>query len=54
VRISSDIFSMSRSLGARQAAPMQKRVAPAFLAAWAALRTSSTAISFCACTPVSK
>ena len=40
-------------LGARQAAPMQKRVAPASWAALAARVTSSTLISFSAFTPVS-
>ncbi|MCW0417756.1 hypothetical protein NB689_003510 [Xanthomonas sacchari] len=51
-RIISATFGMSRSLGERQAAPMQNREAPAALA-WRAL--SSTAwvlISFCASTPV--
>jgi hypothetical protein len=46
-------FSTSRSLGARHAAPMQKRVAPASFAACAARTTSSTSMSFCAFTPVS-
>jgi len=54
VRTSSATASMSRSLGARQAAPMQKRLAPASLAAKAALRTVSTPINLLACTPVSK
>jgi hypothetical protein len=44
---------MSRSFGARQAAPMQNRVAPAALARCAATSTSSGSISFVAATPVS-
>ena len=39
--------SRSRSLGERQAAPMQKRLAPAALAARASASTASSAISFC-------
>ncbi len=46
--------SMSRALGERQAAPMQKRLAPCALAARAASSTSSTGISFSAFRPVSK
>ena len=53
VRTNSATASMSRSLGARHAAPMQKRVAPAWRAASAAARTSPLAISFSAFTPVS-
>jgi len=45
-------FSMSRSFGERQAAPMQKRVAPAAFAARALSSTASSAISFSAFTPV--
>ncbi|MDF3019809.1 MAG: hypothetical protein K0Q92_1112 [Steroidobacteraceae bacterium] len=44
---------MSRFLGERQAAPMQKRVAPASLAAWARARTSSSGTSFSRSRPVS-
>ena len=47
-------FSMSRSFGPRQAAPMQKRVAPASLARRAASITASSAISGVASTGVSK
>ena len=46
-------FSTSRSLGERQAAPMQKRLAPAALAARASASTASSSISFSALTPVS-
>ena len=46
-------WSRSRSLGARQAAPMQKREAPEALAARASASTASIAISFSALTPVS-
>ena len=46
-------FSMSRSFGERQAAPMQKRDAPPAFAAAASLSTTSSAISFSALTPVS-
>ena len=46
-------LSRSRSLGSRQAAPMQKREAPAALAARASASTASTFISFSALTPVS-
>ena len=49
-----DTFSMSRSLGERHAAPMQKRVAPCALAACAASSTSSSGISLLALTSVSK
>jgi len=51
--INSATFSMSRSFGARQAAPMQKRLAPASRAAITASRTSSGDISLLASTPVS-
>ena len=43
----------SRSFGPRHAAPMQKRLAPAALAARARSSTASTLISLCAATPVS-
>jgi hypothetical protein len=46
--------SRSWSLGARQAPPMQKRVAPAACAARAAASAASTLASFEASTPVSK
>ena len=46
--------SMSRALGDRHAAPMQKRLAPWALAARAASITSSTGISLAALTSVSK
>ena len=46
-------FSRSRSLGERQAAPMQKRLAPAAFAARASASTASRLISFSASTPVS-
>ena len=46
-------FSTSRSLGERHAAPMQKRLAPAALAARASASTASSSISFSALTPVS-
>jgi hypothetical protein len=46
--------SMSRSLGERQAAPMQKRVAPPSLARRASATIASAAISLVAFTPVSK
>ena len=52
--IMSAIFSRSRPLGLRQAAPMQKRVAPAALAAWAACSTSFSGSSLLAFTSVSK
>ena len=45
-------FSMSRSFGSRQAAPIQKRLEPASLAALAASKTSSTSINLVALTPV--
>ena len=45
-------FSMSRSLGSRQAAPIQNRLEPAALAALAASNTSSTSINLVASTPV--
>ena len=44
---------MSRSLGLRQAAPMQKRCDPAALASRAEASTASTSISFSAFTSVS-
>ena len=44
---------MSLSLGLRQAAPMQKRLAPAALALAASASTASTAISLVAFRPVS-
>ncbi len=46
--------SMSFAFGLRQAAPMQKRVAPPSLAALAEVITSSTAISASRSKPVSK
>ena len=52
-RIIADITSMSRFLGERQAAPMQKRVAPASRAALARAATSATAISVSRSRPVS-
>ena len=45
-------FSMSRSFGSRQAAPIQKRFDPASLAAFAAAKTSSTSINLVALTSV--
>ncbi len=45
-------FGMSRSFGERQAAPMQKRDAPAALAWRAFSSTASVLISFVASTPV--
>ncbi|MNX76944.1 hypothetical protein D3C86_1084630 [compost metagenome] len=51
-RIIAATLGMSRSLGERQAAPMQNRDAPAALACRALATTSSVAISFCASTPV--
>ena len=51
-RIIAATFGMSRSLGERQAAPMQKRVAPAALAWRAFSSTASVSISFVASTPV--
>ncbi len=45
-------FSTSLSFGERQAAPMQKRVAPAALAACALAITVSSGSSFSAFTPV--
>ena len=45
--------SRSRSLGERQAAPMQKRVAPAALAGARLGEHRLDAISFAASTPVS-
>ncbi len=53
VRTSSATFSMSRSFGARQAAPMQKRLAPCAFAACAAALTASASSSLPASTPVS-
>ena len=44
---------MSRSLGERQAAPMQKRVEPLALASRAACITASTSTSLLALRPVS-
>jgi hypothetical protein len=44
--------SRSRSFGSRQAAPMQKRLAPALLAARASASTVSRLISFSALTSV--
>ena len=52
-RIISATLGMSRSFGERQAAPMQKRDAPAALACAAFASTRSASISFCAATPVS-
>jgi hypothetical protein len=52
--IISPMASRWRGLGERQAAPMQKRVAPFCLAARAASITSSSGISFSAFRPVSK
>ncbi len=52
-RIMAATLGMSRSLGERQAAPMQKREAPAALAWRALATTSSVSMSFCALTPVS-
>src|SRR5262249_44738627 len=49
----SQTFSRSRSLGERQAAPMQNREAPPALAARASASTASRSISFSAFTPVS-
>ena len=46
-------WAISLSLGARQAAPMQKRVAPLCLARWACATTWSSGISFSALRPVS-
>ena len=46
-------LSMSRSLGLRHAAPMQKRCEPAALASAAAARTAFTSISFSAFTSLS-
>ena len=46
-------FSTSRSFGSRQAAPMQKRLAPPAFAARASASTAATLISFSALTPVS-
>ena len=51
-RIISATLGMSRSLGERQAAPMQKRLAPAALAWRAFSSTASVAISLVASTPV--
>jgi hypothetical protein len=45
-------LGMSRSLGERHAAPMQKREAPAALACRAFSSTASVDISFVASTPV--
>ena len=45
--------SMSRSLGLRHAAPMQKRWLPASLAWRAACNTWATSISLVAATPLS-
>ena len=52
-RTMSSTGSSSRCFGPRQAAPMQKRVAPAALAARAASSTSSSASSASFSTPVS-
>jgi hypothetical protein len=52
-RIIAVITSMSRFLGERHAAPMQKRVAPASLAARARAATSATAIRDSRPSPVS-
>jgi hypothetical protein len=46
-------LSMSRSFGSRQAAPMQKRLAPASFAARALASTRSKSISLSAFTPTS-
>ena len=51
-RIIAATLGMSRSFGERQAAPMQKREAPAALACRAFSTTASVAISFVASTPV--
>ena len=49
----STMAGMSRSLGLRQAAPMQKRELPASFACAAACITACTLISFCAFSPLS-
>jgi hypothetical protein len=51
--IISMIAGMSRSLGLRQAAPMQKRCDPASLACAADCSTACTSISLVAFTPLS-
>jgi hypothetical protein len=51
-RIMAATLGISRSLGERHAAPMQKREAPAALACVAFSNTASVLISFCASTPV--
>ena len=51
-RIMAATLGMSRSLGERQAAPMQKREAPAALACRAFSSTASVLISLVASTPV--
>jgi hypothetical protein len=51
-RIIAATLGTSRSFGERQAAPMQKRDAPAAFACFAFATTSSVAISFVASTPV--
>lgn len=47
------IAPMSRSLGLRHAAPMQKRVEPLSFACAAACNTARTSISLVALTPLS-
>jgi hypothetical protein len=49
----STIAGMSRSLGLRQAAPMQNRCEPASLACAARCSTACTSISLVASTPLS-
>ena len=51
-RIIAATLGMSRSFGERQAAPMQKREAPASLACLAFSTTASVLISLVASTPV--
>ena len=52
-RIIAATASTSFFFGERQAAPMQKRVAPASFAACARVRTSSSGTSFSRSSPVS-
>ncbi|MNJ41859.1 hypothetical protein D3C77_368010 [compost metagenome] len=47
-------LGVSRSFSSRQAAPMQKRLAPPALAAMASAMTAVGSISFSALSPVSK